>query len=75
MSNPKDNPCYNCVAPKRHIGCHGICPEYRESVAKRIAKKNIIRKARAMDRYENDKFQETYYNSVEYRRRQRNRRK
>lgn len=71
MSNPKDNPCYGCV--KRHIGCHGACPEYRESVAKRIAKKNIIRKARAMERYENDKYQETYYNSVEYRRRQRNR--
>jgi hypothetical protein len=73
MSNPKDNPCYGCVAPKRHIGCHGTCPDYRESVAKRIAKKNIIRKARAIEKYENDKFQETYYNSVEYRRRQRNR--
>lgn len=20
--------CYGCVAPKRHPGCHGRCPEY-----------------------------------------------
>ena len=20
--------CKNCVAPKRHPGCHGSCPEY-----------------------------------------------
>ena len=20
--------CYGCVAPKRHPGCHGHCPEY-----------------------------------------------
>lgn len=26
----KDNPCKECVAPKRHIGCHGPCQEYQE---------------------------------------------
>ena len=20
--------CEGCVAPKRHIGCHAVCPEY-----------------------------------------------
>lgn len=20
--------CKNCVAPKRHLGCHSTCPEY-----------------------------------------------
>ena len=20
--------CKDCVAPKRHIGCHSVCPEY-----------------------------------------------
>lgn len=20
--------CKDCVAPKRHPGCHGVCPEY-----------------------------------------------
>jgi hypothetical protein len=23
-------PCKNCVAPKRHSGCHGHCKEYIE---------------------------------------------
>ena len=23
-----DNPCRYCVAPKRHVGCHGTCPDY-----------------------------------------------
>ena len=72
MSNPKDNPCYNCVAPKRHIGCHSTCEERYKYIAKKIAEKNVIRKAKAMERYENDKYQETYYDSIEYRRRQRN---
>lgn len=26
--------CLNCVAPKRHPGCHGHCPEYIEQKAK-----------------------------------------
>ena len=25
--------CYGCVAPKRHIGCHASCPEYRAEEA------------------------------------------
>lgn len=25
--------CMNCVAPKRHPGCHGTCPEYLEARA------------------------------------------
>lgn len=20
--------CWGCVAPRRHIGCHGTCPDY-----------------------------------------------
>ena len=23
-------PCKGCVAPKRHSGCHVVCPEYKE---------------------------------------------
>lgn len=26
--------CYGCVAPKRHPGCHGSCPEYLADKAK-----------------------------------------
>lgn len=29
MSN-ENCPCRPCVAPKRHPGCHGTCPEYKE---------------------------------------------
>lgn len=25
--------CRNCVAPKRHVGCHGTCKEYLEEKA------------------------------------------
>jgi len=24
-----DNPCRGCCPPKRHEGCHGICPEHK----------------------------------------------
>lgn len=34
--------CRNCVAPKRHPGCHGHCPEYlndkKASDARRASK-------------------------------------
>lgn len=25
--------CKDCVAPKRHVGCHGTCPEYLKEKA------------------------------------------
>lgn len=28
MRPMRDNPCYGCVAPKRHPGCHGDCVDY-----------------------------------------------
>lgn len=37
--------CRFCEPPKRHIGCHGDCPEY----AKESAKNNLDREARHMD--------------------------
>ena len=29
--------CHGCVAPKRHPGCHGTCPEYMSEKAKHDA--------------------------------------
>ena len=29
----KDSPCKDCK--KRYLGCHDICPEYKEDVEKR----------------------------------------
>ena len=26
--------CANCIVPKRHIGCHGTCPDYIEQSAR-----------------------------------------
>ena len=23
----KDNPCFGCVEPKRHVGCHATCSD------------------------------------------------
>ena len=36
--------CKDCVAPKRHPGCHGSCPEYLEQKAKKEAIKEAERK-------------------------------
>ena len=42
--------CKNCVAPKRHPGCHGHCPEYLsekteyEAQKAEIDKRNYIKK-------------------------------
>lgn len=30
-------PCYNCVAPKRHVGCHSTCPEFLASEVEKAA--------------------------------------
>lgn len=35
-----DNPCRNCVAPKRHPGCHGACEEHAAWKEKVNEKKN-----------------------------------
>ena len=29
-----ENPCLGCVPPKRHLGCHGKCPERDEFIKK-----------------------------------------
>lgn len=37
--------CKNCVAPKRHLGCHGNCPEYlAEKAAHDESRKKVIQK-------------------------------
>lgn len=30
--------CHGCIAPKRHPGCHGTCPEYLQEKAVHDAK-------------------------------------
>lgn len=33
FTSDHSNPCYGCVAPKRHPGCHSKCKERAEWVA------------------------------------------
>lgn len=33
----RKTPCYKCVAPKRHLGCHAKCQEYKDFRADRDA--------------------------------------
>jgi len=35
--------CKDCVAPKRHPGCHGVCPEYIHEKALWEEEKKAIR--------------------------------
>lgn len=39
-----DNPCYGCVEPKRHLGCHSECPEREAYITKLRAEKAKIKK-------------------------------
>ena len=40
--------CKSCVAPKRHPGCHGHCPEYLAEKAEYEAKKAEIDKRKSI---------------------------
>ena len=40
--------CNGCVAPKRHEGCWGHCPEYLKEKAAHDAQKEAIRKQNAI---------------------------
>ena len=36
--------CYKCVAPKRHVGCHDTCEEYKAEKEELKVKKEFNRK-------------------------------
>ena len=42
--------CNGCIAPKRHPGCHGHCPEYRKEKAEYEAHKAKVDKQKAIKR-------------------------
>lgn len=44
MAN-EDCPCNGCVPPKRHSGCHPVCPDYLKWEAKHKAKLAKLREA------------------------------
>ena len=58
-------PCKDCVAPKRHSGCHSTCKEYKEWDA--IHKQNKA-KIYATHRADDDCFPNRYRNGKNRRR-------
>lgn len=40
--------CKDCVAPKRHPGCHDHCPEYNKENAENKARKAILDKEKSI---------------------------
>ena len=40
------NPCNGCIPPKRHLGCHGHCPDYIEWATELEKKRKYIRLAK-----------------------------
>lgn len=39
-----NNPCKNCIAPKRHPGCHDSCPDRAVYVVKDLEAKRAYQK-------------------------------
>lgn len=68
--NPKENPCYGCEPPERHIGCHGTCKKYKKRTAERISENVKIKRQNIADRYVSAQVKESYFDKVEYRTRE-----
>ena len=45
----KDIPCYGCIAPKRHPGCHDRCQPYLSYKAKNDKKNEIERVCKSVN--------------------------
>lgn len=46
--------CNGCVAPKRHVGCHGTCPDYIKEKAEHDARMAEDYKRRHLNQNLND---------------------
>lgn len=47
----RDNPCKDCVAPKRHPGCHGECIDYMIAKAFHEAERVEVEQEEAVTHY------------------------
>jgi hypothetical protein len=47
---PTDNPCYECVPPKRKIGCHSTCKKRKVYLQKYHAEKKTLEDNMSKDR-------------------------
>lgn len=64
--NPKENPCYRCEAPERHIGCHSSCEKHATYEVRRKEENTAIKKQKADDEYSTEKMKESYFRKVKY---------
>ena len=51
MLQMRNNSCKGCVEPKRHIGCHSTCEEYKQCVREFEELKKKIEEEKRKDRY------------------------
>lgn len=72
MTSKSDNPCKDCLAPVRHIGCHANCEKYLAWKKAYDEWNNKVfnerSKSRAVDKYLIDRSLKT---KAEYRRKSR----
>lgn len=61
-SGSKIECCKDCVAPKRHLGCHSTCKEYKEEKARWEETKEKIRANKA----EAPKINSYDFNEISY---------
>ena len=54
-----DNPCFGCIPPDRHPGCHGNCPK-RVEYLRKIADIKARREAYIKNTYVLKKWKKTY---------------
>ena len=40
----EENPCYGCTEPKRHVGCHATCTDWKDYRKKLDDQNEKIRK-------------------------------
>ena len=66
MANNYFEDCQRCVPPKRHPGCHAVCPHYAEGKAKYEADKAIANKTITLKYYANEKRAEADDNVAKY---------
>lgn len=60
--------CRDCVAPKRHPGCHDKCPEYLEQRARYDELKDAENKRRELKGNLIAQRNEVYYKAMKHRR-------
>ena len=60
--------CKGCVAPKRHPGCHGTCPEYLAEKAEHDRLKAIYDRERKLSQYFVGERYEKVLKAMKYRR-------